>query len=90
MNGLYKCKMEKRNSQCVHWQPIKKTRGLFCKCESGVVRCQSPLSLLENELDLRSVLHGLVSLASVNHIYLFHEVMKIHLRLALKMFYVQR
>ena len=34
-----------------------------------------PVSLLANELDLRSVLHGQVSLAAVNQIYFFHEAM---------------
>ena len=60
------------------------------------VRCGSLsitklVSLLSNEFDVRSVLHGQVNLAAVNHIYVFHEVMnscenlKIHKRLALKM-----
>ena len=60
------------------------------------IRCDSlsittPLSLLANEFDVRSVLHGHVSsLAAVNQIYVIHEAMngcknlKIHL-LALKM-----
>ena len=49
------------------------------------------MSLLVNEFDVRSILHGQVSLAAVNQIYVFHEAMKgcknleIHLRLALKM-----
>ena len=32
-------------------------------------------SLLANEFDVRSVLHRQVSLAAVNYIYVFHEVM---------------
>ena len=50
-----------------------------------------PVSLLANEFDVRSVLHGQVSLAAVNHINAFHEVMngcnnlKIRRRLALKL-----
>ena len=32
-----------------------------------------PVSLLANELYLRSVLPGQVSLAAVNQVYLFHE-----------------
>ena len=28
--------MEKRNSKCEHRQPMEQTRGLFCKCNSGV------------------------------------------------------
>ena len=28
------------NSQCEHGQPIEKTRGMFCMCESDVARYQ--------------------------------------------------
>ena len=34
-----------------------------------------PVSLLPNELDVRSVLHGQVSLAVVNQICVIHEAM---------------
>ena len=50
-----------------------------------------PVSLLANELYDRSVLHGQVSLAAVNQVYLFHQAMngcknlKMHKRFALKM-----
>ena len=50
------------------------------------------MSNLANEFDVRSILHGQVSLAAVNQIYVVQEAMngcktlKIHLRLALKMF----
>ena len=45
-----------------------------------LIRCGSlstttTVSLLANEFDVRSLLHGQVSLAAVNHIYVFHEVM---------------
>ena len=49
------------------------------------------MSLLVNELDVQSVLHGQVSLAVVNQISVTHEAMngcknfKIESRLALKM-----
>ena len=33
--------MEKWKSQLEHRQPVEQTRGLFCICDSGVVRCQS-------------------------------------------------
>ena len=44
------------------------------------LRCVSlsittPVSLLGNEFDVRSVLHGQVSLAAVNQIYVIHESM---------------
>ena len=35
----------------------------------------TPASLLAIELDVRSVLHGQVSLAAVNHICVIHEAM---------------
>ena len=44
------------------------------------------VTLLANEFDGRSILHAQVSLAAINHIYVFHEVMngcknlKIHLK----------
>ena len=52
------------------------TRGLLCTSDSGVARCHStPVSLLANELYVRSDLHGEVSLAAVNHICVIHEAM---------------
>ena len=47
-------------------------------CDSGVARCQSQhhaVSLLANEFDVQSVLHGQVSLAAVNQIYVIHGAM---------------
>ena len=58
-----------------HWSI---TRVLFCICDSGVARCHSQLtqvSLLANELDVRSVLRGQVRLAAFNHICVIHEAM---------------
>ena len=63
---LLECKTEKQNSQCEHGQPMEQTRNLFCTCNSGVARCQSPVSHLANEYDVRSELHRQVSLAVVN------------------------
>ena len=45
------------------------------------IRCDSlsittPVSLLANEFDVQSVMHGQMRLAAVNHIYNVHEVMK--------------
>ena len=57
----------------------------------GSLSITTPVSLLANEFDVRSVSHGQVSLAAVNQICVFHEAMngcknlKIHLRLASKM-----
>ena len=35
------------------------------------------MSLLANQFDVRSILHGQVSLAAFNHMYVFHEVMNV-------------
>ena len=45
--------------------------GLRC----GSLSITTPVSLLANEFNVRSVLHGQVSLAAVNQIYIFHEAM---------------
>ena len=61
--------MEKRNSQLEHGQQMEQTKGLFCTCDSGVARAiTTVVSLLGNEFEVRSVLHGQVSLATVNRI----------------------
>ena len=44
-------------------------------CGSLSITTPVPLSLLTNELDVRSVSHGQVSLAAVNQMYVFHEAM---------------
>ena len=55
---------------------MAQTRVLFRTCDSGVARCQSQhQSLLVNEFDVRSVLHGQVSLAAVNQINVIHAAM---------------
>ena len=59
--------MEKRNSQLEHGQPMEQKRGLFCTCDSGVT---TPVSLLANELNVRSVELGIV-----NQIRVIHEAM---------------
>ena len=41
-------------------------------CESGIT---TPVSLLANEFDVRSVLLGQVSLAAVNQIFVIQEAM---------------
>ena len=57
----------------------------------GLLSITTPVSLLANEIDVGSILHGQVKLAAVNQIYVFREAMngcknlKIHYRLALKM-----
>ena len=56
------------------------------KTDSQWSKQETPVSLLANEFDVQSILHGQVSLAAVNQIYVFHEAMngcknlKVHLR----------
>ena len=62
--------MEKRDRQPEHGQPMEQTRGLFMhmrlRCSSLSIK--TPVLLLANEFDVRSVLHGQVSLSAVNQI----------------------
>ena len=92
---LLECKTEKRNSQCEHGQPIRENKRLdlhVCLVWlSGSLSITTPVLLLANEFDVRSVLHRKVSLAAVCQIYVFHEAMnscknlKIHYPLAFKL-----
>ena len=54
----------------------KQEAVLQVRIRCGSLSITTPVSLLANEFDVRSALHGQVSLAAVNHIYVFHEVMK--------------
>ena len=56
---------------------MEQTRGLFLhvRHRCGSLSITPPVSLLANEFDVRSVLHGLVSLAAVNQIYVIHEAL---------------
>ena len=70
-------KVENRYSQCEHGKPMEQNRGLFLRVRLryGWLSITTQVSLLANELDVRSVLHGHVSLAAVNQIFVFHQVM---------------
>ena len=51
-------------------------RDMFCTCDSvlyGLLSITTPESLLANKFDVRSLLHGQVSLAAVNQIGVNHE-----------------
>ena len=77
--------MEKRNSQ------LENTDSQWSKQEACFARATpvwlvvnhnisitsgtTPVSLLADELDVRSILHGQVSLAAVNRIDVIHEAM---------------
>ena len=64
---------------------------LHVQLRCGSLSITTPVSFLANEFDVRSELHGQVSLAAVNQILCSHEaingcnILKIHLRLALNM-----
>ena len=64
---------------------------LHLRLGCGSLSITTPVSLLVNEFNARSVLHGQVSLAAVNQICVIHEAMnscknlKVHWRLASKM-----
>ena len=69
--------MEKRNSQHEHRQLMEQTRSLCFARRNGCgsLSITLPVSLPANEFDVRSVLHGQVSLAAVNQMYVIHEAM---------------
>ena len=48
---------------------------LHARIRCGSLSITTPMSLLANEFDDRSVLLGQVSVAAVNQIYVFHEAM---------------
>ena len=48
---------------------------LHVRLKCGSLSITTSLSLLANEFDVRSVLHGQVSLAAVNQICVIHEAM---------------
>ena len=48
---------------------------LHVRLRCGSLLITTQMSLLANEFDVRSVLHGQVSLAAVNQIHVIHEAM---------------
>ena len=48
---------------------------MHVRLRCGSLSITTPVSLLGNEFDFRSVLHGQVSLAAVNQICVIHEAM---------------
>ena len=53
----------------------KKKLILHVRLSCDSLSITTPVSLLANEFDVRSVLHGQVSLAAVNQMCVFHEAM---------------
>ena len=69
------CKTEKWNSQCKGGQPVKQIRGLFCNCESGGLTVNKNKSVAYGKCILCLLpVAWQVTLAAVNHIYVFHEI----------------
>ena len=64
--------MEKWNSHLEHEQ---KRLVLHVRLRCGSLSFTTQVSLLENEFDVRCVLHGQVRLAAVNQICVVHEAM---------------
>ena len=64
--------MEKRNSQLEHGQLML---VLHVPLRCGSLSITTPVSLLANEFDVRSVLHGQMSWVAVNQICVIHEAM---------------
>ena len=68
--------MEKRSSQLEHGRQWGNTRlVLHVRFRCGALSITTPVSLLANKFDVRSVLHGQVSLAGINQICVIHEAM---------------
>ena len=57
-------------SQC-----SEQTRSLLCTCDSVWLAVNNKTSVTSNGFGVGSALHGQVSLASVNQIYVIHEAM---------------
>ena len=54
---------------------VNKRLVLYVRLVCGSLSIITPVSLLANEFDARSVLHGQVSLAAVNQICVIYEAM---------------
>ena len=65
--------MEKQNSQLEHGQPMELVFHVRFRC--GWLSITSPKSLLVNEFDVLSIVHGQVSFAAVIQICLIHKAM---------------
>ena len=60
--------------QCIQTKSIWPVLQMPSRC--GSLSITTPVTFLVNEFDVRRVLHTELSVAAVNHIYVFHEVMK--------------
>ena len=58
------------------WTGANKKLVLHARLRCGSLSITTPVSLLANEFDVVSVLHGEVSLVAVSHFFVFHEAMK--------------
>ena len=66
--------MQKWNSQLEHGQLMEQTEDcLHVRLRCASLSITTPVSLLANKFDVRSVLHGQVSLPAVNQIRVIPE-----------------
>ena len=75
IDSFKECKTEKQKSQFEQGQP-NKVLALHIKFRCGSLSITTPVSPLANEFEVPSILHGQVSLATVNRIYVVHENMQ--------------
>ena len=50
---------------------------LHVRIRCGSLSITTLMTVPANEFDIQSILHGQVSLAAVNNIYIFHEIMSV-------------
>ena len=67
---LLECKTKQRNRAA---NRAYKRCVLHVRLRCGSLSITTPVTLLANEFDVRSVLYGQVGLAAVYHIYVFHD-----------------
>ena len=68
------CKIEKWNSQL---DGANTRLVLHVRLRCGSLSITTTVSLLANEFVVRSVLHGLVSLAAVSQIFVIHDTLNV-------------
>ena len=74
--NCYVCKIKKRNSQLEHYSQWSKQEACFAHATRVWVAVDHNSSNTSGKwFDVQSVLHGQVSLAAVNQIWVIHEAM---------------
>ena len=73
--------MEKQTANVNTDNGANKKLVLRLQLGCGSQSITTPVSLLANEFDVQSILHGQVSLAAVDQIYVIHEVWQLSIKL---------